>query len=55
MVGVSSALSLLSASLYKKTDFHLKGLVGQEIVFSSSFRELEPLENLESFLNKGKR
>lgn len=55
MVGVSSALSFLSASLYKKTEFHLKGLVGQEIVFYSSFRELEPLENLESFLSKGKR
>ena len=55
IVGVSSPLSLSSASLYKKTPFHLKGLLGQEIVFSSSLTELEPLEKLESFLSKGKR
>lgn len=55
MVGMSSTLPLSSASLYKKTDFHLKGLLEQEIVFSSSLRELAPLEKLESFLSKGKR
>lgn len=55
MVGMRSALSLSSVSLYKKTDFHLKGLLEQEIIFSSSLRELEPLEKLESFLSKGKR